>query len=83
MACTTAVEELIAEHYNQQIMELLEDDPEAHAQLLETLTKLRDDEMHHYDVGVENDGLKAPKYDTLKWLIQSGCKGAIWLAERL
>lgn len=128
MACTTAVEELIAEHYNEQIMALLEDDPVEHAVLLEvtlectipnlgspcvlyfktrrcvchvrlmplhckalillwlssvrggtnpmyshsiliaavctvkpvfqTLTKLRDDELHHYDVGVQNDGLK-------------------------
>uniref|UniRef100_A0A915PKY0 5-demethoxyubiquinone hydroxylase, mitochondrial n=1 Tax=Setaria digitata TaxID=48799 RepID=A0A915PKY0_9BILA len=83
MACTTAVEELIGEHYNQQLMELLEDDPVKNADLLKILTKLRDDELHHYDVGVENDGLKAPNYDTLKWVIQSGCKGAIWLAERM
>ncbi|VDO39595.1 unnamed protein product [Brugia timori] len=26
------------------------------------MTKLRDDELHHYDVGVENDGLKASTY---------------------
>ncbi|VDN02718.1 unnamed protein product [Thelazia callipaeda] len=83
MACTTAVEELIAEHYNQQLMLLLEDDPVEHADLLKILTKLRDDEMHHYDIGVENEGLKAPKYDTIKWLIQGGCKGAIWLAEQM
>ncbi|KAM3722947.1 5-demethoxyubiquinone hydroxylase [Dirofilaria immitis] len=83
MACTTAVEELIGEHYNQQLMELLDDDPVDHADLLKILTKLRDDELHHYNIGVENDGLKAPRYDMLKWIIQSGCKGAIWLAERI
>ncbi|EJD75587.1 hypothetical protein LOAG_17300 [Loa loa] len=83
MACTTAVEELIGEHYNQQLMELLDDDPIDHADLLKILTKLRDDELHHYDIGVENDGLKAPQYEALKWIIQTGCKGAIWLAERM
>uniref|UniRef100_A0AAF5RUH4 5-demethoxyubiquinone hydroxylase, mitochondrial n=1 Tax=Wuchereria bancrofti TaxID=6293 RepID=A0AAF5RUH4_WUCBA len=83
MACTTAVEELIGEHYNQQLMELLDDDPVDHADLLKILTKLRDDELHHYDVAVENDGLKAPQYEALKWIIQTGCKGAIWLAERM
>ncbi|VDM98428.1 unnamed protein product, partial [Onchocerca ochengi] len=60
MACTTAVEELIGEHYNQQLMELLDDDPVDHGDLL-----------------------KAPRYDMLKWIIQTGCKGAIWLAERV
>ncbi|VDM13512.1 unnamed protein product [Wuchereria bancrofti] len=76
MACTTAVEELIGEHYNQQLMELLDDDPVDHADLLKILTKLRDDELHHYDVA-------APQYEALKWIIQTGCKGAIWLAERM
>lgn len=35
MGCTVAVEELIGEHYNSQIMELLEDSAEEHADLLE------------------------------------------------
>ena len=30
MACTIAVEELIGQHYNNQLKELLADDPEAH-----------------------------------------------------
>ncbi|VDL81376.1 unnamed protein product [Nippostrongylus brasiliensis] len=58
MACTVAVEELIGQHYNDQLKELLADDPEAHKELLETLTKLRDDELHHHDTGIEYDGPK-------------------------
>lgn len=27
--------------------------------------------------------LQAPQYEALKWFIQTGCKGAIWLAERI
>ncbi|KAK5966163.1 hypothetical protein GCK32_007807, partial [Trichostrongylus colubriformis] len=49
MACTVAVEELIGQHYNNQLKELIADDPEAHKDLLDTLTKLRDDELHHHD----------------------------------
>ncbi|CAD6196565.1 unnamed protein product [Caenorhabditis auriculariae] len=83
MACTVAVEELIGRHYNDQLKELLEDDPEAHKELLKTLTRLRDEELHHHDTGLENDALKAPMYDALKFVIQLGCKGAIKIAEKL
>uniref|UniRef100_A0A1I7XN55 RecQ-mediated genome instability protein 1 n=1 Tax=Heterorhabditis bacteriophora TaxID=37862 RepID=A0A1I7XN55_HETBA len=67
MACTVAVEELIGQHYNNQIKELLADDPNAHEELLKILTKLRDEELHHHDTGVTHDGLK------------TGCKGAIFV----
>ena len=39
MACTVAVESSITEHYNDQIRELIEDDPEANKELIETITK--------------------------------------------
>ncbi|CAI5445035.1 unnamed protein product [Caenorhabditis angaria] len=83
MACTVAVEELIGQHYNDQLKELLADDPEAHKELLEILTRLRDEELHHHDTGIEHDGEKAPAYDALKWIIQTGCKGAIAIAEKI
>lgn len=35
MACTVAVEESIAHHYNNQIRTLMEEDPEKHAELLQ------------------------------------------------
>lgn len=37
MACTVAVEELIGEHYNQQLIELLRDDPVHHDDLLKVI----------------------------------------------
>ncbi|CAJ0600452.1 unnamed protein product [Cylicocyclus nassatus] len=83
MACTVAVEEVIGRHYNRQIEELIADDPEVHKDLLKTLSKLRDDELHHYETGIVHDGLKAPAYDVLKWVIQTGCKGAISIAEKI
>lgn len=44
---------------------------------------MRDDELHHHDTGVEFDGLKAPMYELLKALIQTGCKASIFAAERI
>ncbi|KAK6014593.1 ubiquinone biosynthesis protein COQ7 [Ostertagia ostertagi] len=83
MACTVAVEEVIGQHYNDQLKELIADDPEAHKDLLDTLTKLRNDELEHHDTGIKHDGPKAPMYDVLKWVIQTGCKGAIFIAEKI
>ena len=40
MACTVAVEDVIGDHYNSQIRELMEDDPEAHKELLKVCSFL-------------------------------------------
>uniref|UniRef100_A0A0N4ZPL5 5-demethoxyubiquinone hydroxylase, mitochondrial n=1 Tax=Parastrongyloides trichosuri TaxID=131310 RepID=A0A0N4ZPL5_PARTI len=83
MACTIAVEELIVQHYNEQIKELVSDDPALHKDLLKTISKFRDEELEHHDTGIEYDGLKTPGYDILKGVIQGGCKAAIWITEKI
>ena len=83
MACTIAVEEVIGQHYNDQIVQLMEDSPEANKDLLETLKRLRDEEMSHHDTGIEHKGLEAPFYDALKWVIQGGCRAAICVTQKL
>lgn len=83
MACTVAVEEVIADHYNSQIRELVADDPEQNKELLDVLKRFRDDEQHHHDTGLAHDASKAPFYKYLTQTIKVGCFGAIWLAERL
>ncbi|XP_033118474.1 5-demethoxyubiquinone hydroxylase, mitochondrial-like [Anneissia japonica] len=83
MACTVAVESVIGEHYNDQIRQLLEDDPKKHEELLEILKKFRDDEMHHHDTGLANDAEKAPFYSGLTEVIKVGCRAAVWVAERV
>ncbi|PVD39411.1 hypothetical protein C0Q70_02041 [Pomacea canaliculata] len=83
MACTVAVEDVIGDHYNSQIRQLMEDDPEAHKDLLELLKKYRDDELHHLETGLEHDAEKAPFYNILSQAIKTGCKGAIWLSEKI
>ncbi|XP_021354825.1 5-demethoxyubiquinone hydroxylase, mitochondrial-like [Mizuhopecten yessoensis] len=83
MACTVAVETVIGEHYNSQLRDLIEDDPEQHKELIQTIKQFRDDELHHHDTGLEHDAEKAPFYDTMTTVIKLGCKGAIWLSERV
>eukprot|EP00745_Piridium_sociabile_P007090 TRINITY_DN145635_c0_g1_i1.p1 TRINITY_DN145635_c0_g1~~TRINITY_DN145635_c0_g1_i1.p1 ORF type:complete len:196 (-),score=40.25 TRINITY_DN145635_c0_g1_i1:133-720(-) len=83
MACTVAVETAIGDHYNCQIRELMEDDPELHKDLLVKLKKFRDEELEHLDHGLENDAEKAPFYSVLTQVIKTGCIGAIWLSERV
>ena len=62
MACTVAVEASITEHYNDQIRQLANTDPETHRELIETITKFRDEEQEHHDIGLENDAELAPAY---------------------
>jgi len=86
MACTVAVESVIGEHYNAQIRALMadgEDGPEKHKELLQIISKFRDDELEHHDIGLEHDAEKAPAYELLSAAIKVGCKGAIWVSERI
>lgn len=74
---------LIPANFIKIPLELLADDPEAHKELLATITRLRDEELEHHDTGIRHNGLKAPMYDAFKFVIQSGCKAAIFVAEKV
>lgn len=78
-ACTEAVETVIGEHYDRQIEEMRERDPELAAEL----TKFRDEELAHKDHAVEHGAHEAPAYRLLSAVIQTGCKAAIKIAERV
>jgi ubiquinone biosynthesis monooxygenase Coq7 len=58
MACTVAVETSITEHYNDQLRELLEHEPEKYEELLEVIKKFRDDEQQHHNIGIQYDAEK-------------------------
>ena len=93
MACTEAVETEIGEHYNNQVRELIkwtreaqergEDIGEDIRSLLETVRRIRDEELEHLDHAVEEDAKKADGYPALTAVVRGGCKGAIWLSERV
>ncbi|XP_073245102.1 5-demethoxyubiquinone hydroxylase, mitochondrial-like isoform X1 [Porites lutea] len=84
MACTVAVEEVISEHYDNQLRELLtEGVTDENKELLDTIQTFRDEELEHLHIGEKHDAEKAPMYQALSTIIQTGCKAAIWLSERI
>ncbi|KIW69452.1 hypothetical protein PV04_05329 [Phialophora macrospora] len=93
MACTEAVETEIGNHYNGQVRELFkwmtelrekgeELDPELKV-LIEEIKRIRDEELEHLDHAIENDAKEAQPYQPLTDVIRYGCRGAIWISERV
>jgi ubiquinone biosynthesis monooxygenase Coq7 len=93
MACTEAVETEIGGHYNGQVRVLLdmvdkmeeqgeEVGPEI-KELIGTLRRIRDEELEHLDHAVENDAKEARPHGLLVDAIRAGCRGAIWVSERV
>ena len=54
-----------------------------HRELIETLTKIRDEEQEHHDTGLEEEAEKWPLYAPTVAIVKTGCKAAIWLSERV
>ena len=78
MACTAAVEDIIDEHYAQQI-ESLDGDPE----LKTSIETFRADEIAHKNEAIAQGAEDAPGYKLLSESIKAGCRLAIKLSERV
>lgn len=84
MACTEAVETVVAEHYNSQIRELLDMEPkDATVSLRAAIRKMRDEELEHKDVAEENGANRSPMYTILNKFIQAGCRTAILAVSKV
>jgi ubiquinone biosynthesis monooxygenase Coq7 len=93
MACTEAVETEIGDHYNGQVRVLLDMVHQMEAngdevgdelrELVDTIRKIRDEELEHLDHAVENDAKEAVPHALLTGVIRAGCRGAIWVSERV
>ncbi|KAK4539462.1 hypothetical protein LTR36_010939 [Oleoguttula mirabilis] len=93
MACTEAVETEIGEHYNGQVRELLawmadmerkgEEVGEELRLLVGEMRRIRDEELEHLDHAVQNDAKAANPYELLTGVIRTGCRGAIWVSEKV
>jgi len=93
MACTEAVETEIGTHYNSQVKVLLgmiegmeergEEIGNDLRQLVKDIRRIRDEELEHMDHAVENDAKMARPYEALNGVIRAGCRGAIWVSERV
>ena len=79
MACTVAVEEVIDEHYREQIAAL----PDDEGGLKETLEKFRQEEVEHKNEALDRGAEQAPGYEPLAAAIKAGSRLAIWLSTRI
>jgi ubiquinone biosynthesis monooxygenase Coq7 len=79
MACTVAVEDVIDEHYRNQIERLGKTEPE----LKDTISRFRADECAHRDEALAQGAAEAPAYPLLAAAIRFSCRIAIGLSERL
>ncbi len=78
MACTAAVEEVIDEHYGNQLALLPEN-----SELKPVIEKFRADEVHHRDIALERQAEQAPFYPAITAIIKKASRTAIWLSERI
>jgi ubiquinone biosynthesis monooxygenase Coq7 len=79
MLCTASVEEVIDEHYQNQINQLNSDEKK----LKEKITKFRQDELHHKDIAYEKGATKKGLYGILDKVIKTGSKIAINISEKV
>ncbi|XP_036319521.1 5-demethoxyubiquinone hydroxylase, mitochondrial [Rhagoletis pomonella] len=82
MACTVAVETVIVDHYNEQLRQIMES-PKPDKELLDVITKFRDEEQEHHDTGIDCGAEQAPFYKAMTEVIKIGCKTAIAISKRI
>ncbi len=78
MLCTASVEEVIQDHYANQINQLEEDEKE----LKEKIVKFREDEMNHKDIAYNEGASKKGLYKILDSIIKTGSRVAIKISEK-
>ena len=79
MLCTASVEEVIDEHYQNQINQLNNDEKE----LKNKIIKFREDEIHHKDIAYEEGATKDGLYSIMDKIIKTGSKIAIRISEKV
>jgi len=79
MLCTASVEEVIDEHYKNQLIKLGNDEKD----LKKKIEKFKEDEVHHkntaYELGASNKGI----YSIMDKLIRTGSRIAITISEKI
>ena len=79
MLCTASVEEVIDEHYQNQISQLENDEKE----LKNKIIKFREDELHHKDIAYKEGATKKGFYSIMDKVIKTGSKIAIVISEKI
>ena len=79
MLCTASVEEVIDEHYQNQINQIGSDEKE----LKNKIIKFREDELNHKDIAYNEGATKDGLYSILDKIIKTGSKIAINISEKV
>ena len=81
MACTAAVEEVIDEHYQEQLDALRS--AEAEPELQDVIEKFQAEEVEHREIALKHGAEEAPGYPVLSGLIRLGCRAAIEISKKI
>ena len=79
MLCTASVEEVIDEHYLNQINQIRDDEKK----LREKIKKFRQDEIDHKDIAYDNGATKKGLYSVMDKVIKTGSRIAINISEKI
>jgi ubiquinone biosynthesis monooxygenase Coq7 len=79
MLCTASVEEVIDEHYSNQIKELKNDEKKLKGKII----KFRKDELLHKNIAYAEGATKKGFYSILDKIIKTGSKIAINISEKI
>ena len=79
MLCTASVEEVIDEHYQNQIDQIGSDEKD----LKNKIIKFREDELHHKDIAYNKGATKKGLYSIMDKIIKTGSKIAINISEKV
>lgn len=78
-ACTAAVEEVIEDHYREQIEELSDSEPKLKAMI----ATFREEEIAHKDQAIALGAKDAVGYPILEAVIKAGCRTAIAVCQKI
>ncbi len=79
MLCTASVEEVIDDHYKNQIDQIGPDENS----LKNKIIKFRDDELNHKDIAYDEGATKDGLYSIIDKIIKNGSKLAIRISEKI
>ena len=79
MLCTASVEEVIDEHYNNQLKKLGNDEKD----LKKKIEKFKEDEVNHKNMAYESGATNKGVYSIMDKVIKTGSKIAITISEKI
>ena len=79
MLCTSSVEEVIEDHYENQLKKIKNDEKD----LKEKIKKFKSDEVNHKNIAYELGGSNTGVYSVMDKLIKTGSKIAITISEKI